>query len=339
MSDGSPRVLVLGFPGGVARAAAELLARERRAELLVMASEQDVPAARRLADRLAGAEVIEGDSERIDFGLSGERYLRLVEEVDELLCLEQPLPPGEEGRRGHSRHSAREVIELFLASRRLRHLVVLSSLEVAGEGAGRFSESDLDTGQSFWDETSKERFRVERVYSRFSERVPLTVMRGGWLVGDGEGLVPLAQLLLAVGDDLGKSAARRPLLADAEAVAATASGLVGLAPARGGRVLHLLDSERSSLEDLRTSVVSTARLLVPEGFDLQAGAQRSLRRSSDKKRWSQRELFRRIPERTIVADGYTRAFLRRHRLPAPDLGRDRIVDFSERAVEEIVGFK
>ncbi|MFO8070559.1 MAG: hypothetical protein R6V85_01675 [Polyangia bacterium] len=339
MSDGSPTVLVLGFPGGVARAAGELLAREGRAELRIMASERNVPAARRLADRLAGAEVIEGDSERIDFGLCGERYLRLVEEVDELLCLEQPLAPGEGGHGGHSRHSAREVIELFLASRRLRHLVVLSSLEVAGEGAGRFSESDLDTGQSFWDDTAKERFRVERIYSRFFRRVPLTVMRSGWLVGAGEGLVPLAQLLLAAGDDLGKSAARRPMMADAAAVAGIAAGLVGLAPARGGRVMHLLDSERPSLEDLCAGVTSTARLLVPEGFDLQAGAQRSLRRSSDGMRWSQRELFRRIPEKTIVADGYTRAFLKRHRLPSPDLGRDRIEDFSERAVEEIVGFK
>jgi nucleoside-diphosphate-sugar epimerase len=340
VSDESYGVLVVGFPGALARAVATAISQSSAASIRLMAAADDVQKAHALTRTLGPrSRVVEGDPSRIDFGMAGPAYLDLAEETSVILCLIQPPPPGSSAKYERARAAAREVLELARAAPGLEHLVVLSHLDVAGTFSGTFAERDLEVGQGFPGVDQEERFRAERIYRRFVDDLPITIVRSGWIVGPGDGNCPLVQLLLSIADDPGKEGDRMVTLTGAGALARAISGLHGLPPSRGGRTLHLASWDGKTARELSRAARALASDLVPAGFDLIAGARRQLKRDGWDHQWSYREFFRRQPSKARFERAWSDKFLEQQGLPRSDSSEALLGELVEGAVEEIVGFK
>jgi thioester reductase-like protein len=68
----------------------------------------------------------------------------------------------------------------------LRRLSYISTAYVAGDHAGCFSEDDLDVGQRFRNGYEQSKFEAERLVASWRERLPMTVLRPGIIVGERE---------------------------------------------------------------------------------------------------------------------------------------------------------
>lgn len=66
----------------------------------------------------------------------------------------------------------------------LRRLSYISTAYVAGDHRGRFSEDDLDVGQSFRNAYERSKFEAERLVARARRRLPITVLRPSIVVGE-----------------------------------------------------------------------------------------------------------------------------------------------------------
>jgi len=340
MSGGDQTAFVIGFPGKVARDTASAIALAEGASIRLLAAEESVDEARSFVETLGSrSSVVEGDVARIDFGVPGGVYTRLAEEITSIWGLRAPPPPGVSAEHEAARPTAREVLELAQVAPRLEHVVVLSHVDVAGNTSGPFAERDLELGQGFFGVDQEERFRAERIYRRFADRLPLSVVRCGWIPGPGSGACPLVHLLLAIADEPGKDGERPLMVTDGDALAAILSRMTALPPSRGGRTLHMVHPAPPTAAELAAAVRELARELVPAGFDLVAGARRMLRRGGQTYDWSYREFFKHQPARAKVASALTGRFLEEHGLPRPVLGDERLAALAESAVEEIVGFK
>jgi hypothetical protein len=340
MSPAQGTVCLLGFPGALARVTASALADADGIGIRMLAPRAGADAARELARALGrDARVVVGDPGRIDFGLSGSAYLDLAEETTSICCAVLPPPPGLTDEYEVARAAAREVVELARAAPRLEHVVVVSHLDVAGSFSGVFAERDLELGQSFRGVDQEERFRAERIYRRFADELPLTVVRCGWIAGPGEGTCPLVHLLLAIAEDPGKEGDRGVAVTEVRSLAGVLSGVLAVPPSRGGRTLQLVDSGIGTAGELAATVRALAGELVPAGFDLIAGARRVLKRGGLSYNWSYREFFRRQPSRARFESSWTEQFLEEQQLARPKLGDDVLAELVESAVEEIVGFK
>ncbi|MDD5305747.1 MAG: hypothetical protein PHU25_00360 [Deltaproteobacteria bacterium] len=334
-------VLVVGFPGSLAeRIAANLVLRpDTRIVILVEAAHAEE--AQRLAAGVDGrVRILIGSLTRIDFGLTGPDYLSLSNEVAAIVALDLPAPRhGEPPTR--ARAQTREVIELALAAPRLEHAIVLSHLDVCGSIDGVFAEHDLDAGQEFSSEDAEDRFRAERVLRRFAGRLPLTIVRTGWLCGRGTGLAPVAHLLLASQPELAASLKdmHAPLLAtDVAAAAEIVSTLAARPGPAGGETLHLIEPGMGRPLDLAARVSELALSHVPSGFDLVAGARRALKRGGQDA-WSPREFFRAHPRDVRVSTAHTERLLAERGLSMPAFDDTVLTSLVLEAVEEIVGFR
>lgn len=332
--------LVVGFPGGLARRTAAALARTGQTSLRLMARAESAGEARRFAETLEiDARVVEGEVTRIDFGMSGTDYLDLAEEVTAIYGLLLPPPPGVSSRYEVARAAAREVVELAQEAPALEHVLVLSHLDVAGNASGVFAERDLELDQGFSGVDQEERFRAERIYRRFADRLPLSVVRCGWIPGTEPGTCPLVHLLLAIADDPGKDGEHPLMVTEMGALAEALARMIDLPPSRGGRTLHMVGPVTRTAAQLAATVRGLAGELVPAGFDLVAGARRVLRRGGQTYDWSYREFFKRQSAKARFESGWTERFLEEHGLPRPVLGDEQLAELVESVVEEIVGFK
>jgi hypothetical protein len=332
--------LVIGFPGGLARKTAAAIARTGKTPIRILASAEALDDARRFGETLeADVRVIEGDVARIDFGISGAGYLDLAEEVTSIHGLLLPPPPGVSSRYEVARAAAREVLELAQTAPRIGHVIVLSHLDVVGNAAAVFAERDLELDQSFSGVDQEERYRAERIYRRFADQLPLSVVRCGWISGAGHGSCPLVHLLLAIADDPGKEGERQLMVTEGDALAEALAKMIGLPPSRGGRTLHMVGPVTRTAAQLADTVRGLAGELVPAGFDLVAGARRVLRRGGQTYDWSYREFFKHQPAKAQFESAWTEGFLEEHGLPRPVLRDEQLAGLVESAVEEIVGFK
>jgi nucleoside-diphosphate-sugar epimerase len=340
MSVGRPTALVIGFPGALVRRTAAAIARGGQTSIRLLAPTEALDEARRFGETLEGdVVVIEGDVTRIDFGIPGASYLDLAEEITSIFGLLLPPPPAVSSRYEVARAAAREVLELARTAPMLEHVIALSHLDVAGNAAAVFAERDLELDQGFSGVDQEERFRAERIYRRFADRLPLSVVRCGWIPGTDRDTCPLVHLLLAIADDPGKEGDRPVMVTEIGALAEALAKMIALPPSRGGRTLHMVGPAAPTVAQLAARVRGLAGELVPAGFDLVAGARRVLRRGGQTYDWSYREFFKRQPARARFESAWTERFLEEHGLPQPALGDERLAGLVESAVEEIVGFK
>jgi thioester reductase-like protein len=134
-------------------------------------------------DRRERVTELEGDPAAIDFGISGSDYLRLAESVEHVFHFASVL----EAKRAlhaaqHNIACAREVLEFAKVARRLRGLVLLSSVIVCGTRTGLIAEHDLNKGQTFRGRLSESLAIVEAMCARRLS-LPQIVLRPTQIVG------------------------------------------------------------------------------------------------------------------------------------------------------------
>ncbi|MCP4602882.1 MAG: hypothetical protein GY847_20595 [Proteobacteria bacterium] len=343
MSSDTQIIFITGFPGVISREVAILLSEIEDAEVRLLASTENWAEAEEFAGQVDGnISIIKGSEGQIDFGLSGEDYLSLSNEVTAILHLVLPGPLGGPVRRPSARVMAREVIELGLAATRLSHIVVLSQLDVVGTSAGIFAERDLELGQSFSDLSGEDRFRSEKIYRRFVSSLPITVARAGWIMGDGNGLCPLVDLLLALDDQSSlptKDTGSKLFAVDAPALVRIFAGLAQSKPVEGAQTLHLVFSNMPPILELFETVQRAAKEISPQGFELAVGARRMLKRNRTGEIWSVKEFFKRQPYRARISTSLTERFLSEQDLTISSLDNELVERLVAKAVEKIVGFR
>jgi hypothetical protein len=231
----------------------------------------------------------------MDLKLPGPDYRTLAKEVDVLASFYDVSPladapdggayGGLYGRLGEvealTERAVSEAIEFALATEgRLRHLIHLGSITVAGGHRGIWTEEDLSSGQRHRTRAERARYRAERLLWRERRRIPFTVARVGPVLGDartGEsgwyhGPHDLLEALLTLWTGEGAAAARaaeslrlHPVTADR--LARTVRRLGAQPPPRSA-ALHLVPGETASPEELLTAVRRAAGSFRPsEAFE------------------------------------------------------------------------
>ena len=105
-------------------------------------------------------KVLPGDAVRMDLGLTGKEYVALAGSVDLFVNAYDVSPLRDDGLGGYGGlygrlgdpvaltvKAAQEALEFALLSKRLRQLVQIGSLTVAGDFDGVWTEEDLSIGQ------------------------------------------------------------------------------------------------------------------------------------------------------------------------------------------------
>lgn len=343
MTDTLRRAFITGFPGAAAVAVATKYLAEPDTAVSLLVDRSEAAAAEQFsAPYKERIEILVGNSTRIDFGLAGTYYTRLADTVRFIAYLDLPQPPGGNQDEHQHRKTAREILELAQIAPRLEHVMILSHFDVAGSAAGTFAERDLDIGQSFSDPCAEDRFAAERIYRRFSDTVPLTVVRTGWLVGGGNGLLPLVQMLIAA-DDLESLFAKHPDLVlqitPIEQLEDVLPKLLSMPPTRGGLTLHLTPTRLPPLADLAEAIIRSAHIVAPAGFQLGGGAKRSIANNPQSRRWSLRELLKRQPHRVRLSSLFSERYLEQRGFAHFAWGDEAVEALVSTAIEEILGFR
>ena len=340
MSEPDRTALILGFPAEPACSVALALASGNEISVEVIVRPSDLPRARTQIRREgAKIEIIEGDWNHIDFGLSGERFTRLCDQVSSIYSLVPPCSYTDGDDLTSAKTTGREVLELALAAKNLRQVVVLSHLDVAGNHKGTFREVDLVVGQRFDGGATKMRLAAERVYRRHFGEVPISVIRSGWIVGEGEDLCPLVHLCLAAAESTPWEGNGQLILTDLDYLVDVVVGLKDVDPDPEGRTLHLISRFGGDTGELVNRISAAAREHVPKGFDLAAGARRALSRLDKTCGWSAGTFFKRRMSAARFEADWTEEFLRSRGLPLPTQEPSKLDRMVTIALEEIVGFR
>jgi thioester reductase-like protein len=186
----SPTVLVTGFPGFLAgKLVPRLLKRQRAAELILLASPDLLPQARRLVGTLRGqrarVQLYSGDVADMHFGLSGDEYRSLTSRVTEVYHFATANHAGAPQQLAQRTHvdGTRHLIELGKESERLRRIHYLSTAFVCGDRQGVIDEIELEMGQRFRSPFEETRYRGEQIIRQHRE-LPVTVYRPSLIIGD-----------------------------------------------------------------------------------------------------------------------------------------------------------
>ncbi len=337
------RAFITGFPGAAAtRVATDYLSEPDTVVSLLVDKPDAAGAEQFCAPYGERIEILVGSPTRIDFGLAGTYYMRLADTVSLIACLDLPHPPGDNQDEHRHRKAAREILELAQIAPNLEHVMVLSHFDVSGSASGNFAERDLDVGQGFPDPGAQDRFAAERIYRRFCDTIPLTVVRTGWVVGGGNDLCPLVQMLLSA-DDLESQISKHPELVlritPIEQIEAVLPRLLTMPPTRGGLTLHLAPAKLSPLPELAADIIRAAHKLAPAGFQLESGAKRSMTNNPQSHRWSLRELLKRQPHRVNLSSLFSERYLEQRDFAPLSWGDEALETLVSRALEEVLGFR
>jgi long-chain acyl-CoA synthetase len=171
---------------------------DRRVFALVRAA-SDRQAAARLKRTLLGlfgaghpydhrVVAVRGDVTRAGLALGRRRY-GLAEQVSEIVhgAATVSFSLGLDASRAVNVEGTRQILQfasLCQARGGVRRLSYISTAYVAGEHNGCFSEDDLDVGQRFRNGYEQSKFEAERLVASWRERLPVTVLRPGIIVGE-----------------------------------------------------------------------------------------------------------------------------------------------------------
>jgi thioester reductase-like protein len=191
MGHAGETLLITGFPGFTARRLAfHLLTVEPEARLVLLRrpSEAEASAAQLIRlepEQRARVDELEGDPAALDFGLSGAEYRQLAESVQRVYHFASVLDVGDKNAAFANQNiaCAREVLEFASAAKRLRGLILLSSVAVSGGRTGVIREDELSHGQSFRGRLDESLATVELMFARYAG-VPQIVLRPTPVVGD-----------------------------------------------------------------------------------------------------------------------------------------------------------
>lgn len=183
--------LVTGFPAFTARRMIEkLLESEPETKLFVLAQSKFAQDAQRLLASLPGsaqrAEVLVGDVCDMDLGLSSIEYRALCKEVSWIHHLAGIYWMGidEPTARMTNVTGTRTMLDLARDAPRLERVVHWSTAMVSGDRKGTWYEEDLEAGQKFHNAYERTKFEAERLVRAAMQKLPITVLRPGIIVGD-----------------------------------------------------------------------------------------------------------------------------------------------------------
>jgi long-chain acyl-CoA synthetase len=131
---------------------------------------------------------VRGDITRPGLGLRGDGD-GLARQVSEIVHGAASVSFGLElkASRATNVQGTRRVIEFAercQAHGGLRRLAYISTAYVAGDHRGRFSEDELDVGQSFRNAYERSKFEAESLVARARRQLPITVLRPSIVVGE-----------------------------------------------------------------------------------------------------------------------------------------------------------
>ncbi len=227
----------------------------------------------------SAVNVIAGDAGAIDMGLSGAEFRMLAREVDVIHHAAQVSYPGADRRAAEYLNvgAMREVLELAEAATSLRACVVHSSASVSGDRVGLVREEELDCGQRFPSVVDETLARAERMARAAMSKVPLVVLRPGFVVGDSktgeaerlDGPYLLFLLLLAAPPGVVPPV---PTRADARLHVVPVDWLAEVSvrlsrePRAIGRTIHLCEENPPSVRDVVDLVARAGGRRAPRGF-------------------------------------------------------------------------
>jgi long-chain acyl-CoA synthetase len=133
---------------------------------------------------------VRGDITRAGLAIGARRY-ELAGQVSEIVhaAASVAFDLGLDASRAINVEGTRRILQfaaLCEARGALRRVSYISTAYVAGGHAGRFSEDDLDVGQRFRNGYEQSKFEAEHVVRGWRERLPITVLRPGIIVGERE---------------------------------------------------------------------------------------------------------------------------------------------------------
>jgi len=187
---GRPTALVTGFPAFTAkRMIQQLLVAEPETKLYVLAQGKFAADAAHFLASLADhaqAEVLVGDVCDMDLGLSSAEYRALSRELTWIHHLAGSYFMGvdEDTARRVNVAGTRTVLDLARDVGRLERVVHWSTVMVAGDRRGTFTEDDLEVGQRFRNAYERTKYEAERLVRAAMRQLPITVVRPGIIVGD-----------------------------------------------------------------------------------------------------------------------------------------------------------
>ncbi|HYD39320.1 MAG TPA: SDR family oxidoreductase [Anaeromyxobacter sp.] len=278
----SPRVhFVTGFPGFIGRRLVRALAGGAAPgdRLLVLVQAKD--AARAQAELAAagaqGAEVLEGDVQRMHLGLSGAEWKGLAAVLTDVWHLAGRTDlrvPKADLRRIHV-EGTRAVLELCQAAPGLRRLNHFSTAYVSGDRVGVILEDELAMGQRFHNAYEETKYQAELLVRRAQSTLPATIYRPSIVVGDSrtgeidrfEGPYALAILLVA-----SPLAVPLPLPGDAVAplnvvpvdFVIDAARAIAENPRGVGKTVHLVDPAPLSARRVYEMIAARAGKKLPQ---------------------------------------------------------------------------
>ncbi len=185
-----PTALITGFPAFTAkRMIQQILAAEPETKLYVLAQGKFAADAAHFLASLpdhAQAEVLVGDICDMDLGLSSAEYRALSRELTWIHHLAGSYFMGvdEDTARRVNVAGTRTVLDLARDAGRLERVVHWSTVMVAGDRRGTFTEDDLEAGQKFRNAYERTKYEAERLVRAAMRQLPITVIRPGIIVGD-----------------------------------------------------------------------------------------------------------------------------------------------------------
>jgi thioester reductase-like protein len=193
MADAEQAVLLTGFPATflARRVLAEVLARDLDARMVCLTPRKQVEAAEAALRKLPPEQrsrtaIAVGDTSDMDFGMSGQRFLELANQVDVVHHCAFATYAGV--RRDVAERvniaGTGEVLELCEASKRACRLVLWSTATVSGRLQGTIAEGELPGPPSFSSVVEETRFRAEQMVREAMDHVPTTILRPAIVVGD-----------------------------------------------------------------------------------------------------------------------------------------------------------
>ncbi len=192
-------LFLTGFPGNISRRLLpKLLKLYQWEKIILLVKEELFEKARKTLEeirrnelaneKLPEMEILKGDITKKDLGLLKGTYDRVSQEADVYLNL-----ASWDRLRGPWKTSFAvnyigtvNLAEMALKNKNVKHFVHFSSIFVAGNYEGEFSEKDLDVGQKFRNPYEKSKFLAEKFLRKRADDLPITIFRPSIVVGSSK---------------------------------------------------------------------------------------------------------------------------------------------------------
>jgi dephospho-CoA kinase len=182
-------ILVTGYPAFTARRMIAKIVRSQPAvKIKLLARSKFAEDAQRFADELdrSRVEVLVGDVCDMDLGLSTQEYAALCKELTAVYHLAGVYYTGIDPRTARRINvvGTRGALELASDCRRLRRFLHWSTAQVSGKRRGLVREDELDPSRGWHNVYERTKFEAEKLARSAMQRLPVTVVRPGVIVGD-----------------------------------------------------------------------------------------------------------------------------------------------------------